>query len=71
MRVRTGCQLGFLFEFVRKNESKRGSQLKLSNNEMKGLKKYKESYKEDVAEMNRAIHESVVYYKREVYQEVR
>ena len=54
---------------MKKNEHKKGSQLKLSSNEMKGLKKYKESYVEDVKEMHDAIKETVPYYALEVYKE--
>ena len=54
---------------MKKNEHKKGSQLKLSSNEMKGLKKYKESYVEDVKEMFEAIKETVPYYTLEVYKE--
>ena len=46
---------------MKKNEHKKGSQLKLSSNEMKGLKKYKEGYVEDVKEMFEAIKETVPY----------
>ena len=51
---------------MKKNEHKKGSQLKLSSNEMKGLKKYKEGY---VKEMFEAIKETVPYYTLEVYKE--
>ena len=54
---------------MKKNEHKKGSQLKLSSNEMKGLKKYKENYVEDVKEMHDAIKETVPYYALEVYKE--
>ena len=54
---------------MKKNEHKKGSQLKLSSNEMKGLKKYKEGYVEDVKEMFEAIKETVPYYTLEVYKE--
>lgn len=63
--------LAFLYEFVRKNEHKKGSQLKLSSNEMKGLKAYKEDYKDDVAIMNKVIKANVEYYGLETYKEVR
>lgn len=54
---------------MKKNEHKKGSQLKLSSNEMKGLKKYKERYVEDVKNMFEAIKETVPYYTLEVYKE--
>ena len=54
---------------MKKNEHKKGSQLKLSSNEMKGLKKYKEGYVEDVKEMFEAIKETAPYYTLEVYKE--
>ena len=54
---------------MKKNEHKKGSQLKLSSNEMKGLKKYKESYVEDVKNMFEAVKETVPYYTLEVYKE--
>ena len=48
-----------MYEFVKKNENKKGSHLKLSSNEMKGLKRYKEGFKDDIKEMNDAIHAKV------------
>ena len=42
---------------MKKNEHKKGSQLKLSSNEMKGLKKYKEGYVEDVKEMRCSVED--------------
>ena len=60
-----------MYDFVRKNENKKGSQLKLSSNEMKGLKAYKEDYKEMVALMNKVIKANVEYYGLEVYKAVR
>lgn len=62
--------LGFLYDFVKRNEKKKGSQLKLSSNEMKGLKAYKENYKEGVAEMHKAIKGNTEYYALEVYKTV-
>lgn len=62
--------IAFLYDFVRKNEHKKGSQLKLSSNEMKGLKAYKEDYKDNVAVMNKVIKANVEYYGLEVYKEV-
>ena len=62
--------LGFLYDFVKRNEKKKGSQLKLSSNEMKGLKAYKENYKEGVAEMHKAIKTNTEYYALEVYKTV-
>ena len=44
--------------------------MKLSSNEMKGLKAYKEDYKENVAIMNKVIKANVEYYGLEVYKEV-
>jgi hypothetical protein len=38
---------------------------------MKGLKKYKEDYVDDLAAMNTAIKESVQCYASEVYKRVR
>ena len=60
-----------MYEFVKKNENKKGSHLKLSSNEMKGLKRYKEGFKEDIKEMNDAIHAKVENYALEVYKAVR
>ena len=54
---------------MKKNEHKKGSQLKLSSNEMKGLKAYKEDYKDNVAIMNKVIKANVEYYGLEVYKE--
>ena len=62
--------MGFLYEFVKKNEHKKGSQLKLSSNEMKGLKRYKEAYKDDIKEMHEAIKANVKWYGIEVYKAV-
>lgn len=45
--------------------------MKLSSNEMKGLKAYKEDYKDNVAVMNKVIKANVEYYGLEVYKEVR
>ena len=59
-----------MFDFVKKNENKKGSHLKLSSNEMKGLKRYKEGYKDDIKEMNDAIHATVKNYAPEVYKAV-
>ena len=36
-----------MYDFVKKNENKKGSHLKLSSNEMKGLKRYKEGFKDE------------------------
>lgn len=55
---------------MKKNEKKKGSQLKLSSNEMKGLKAYKDNYKEGVAEVHKAIKEDMEFYGLEVYKEV-
>lgn len=44
--------------------------MKLSSNEMKGLKAYKEDYKDNVAVMNKVIKANVEYYGLEVYKEV-
>lgn len=60
-----------MYEFVKKNENKKGSHLKLSSNEMKGLKRYKEGFKDDIKEMNDAIHAKVENYVLEVYKAVR
>ena len=62
--------IGFLYEFVKKNEHKKGSQLKLSSNEMKGLKRYKEAYKDDIKEVHEAIKANVKWYGIEVYKAV-
>ena len=62
--------LAFLYDFVRKNENKKGSQLKLSSNEMKGLKAYKEDYKDHIAIMNKVVKANVEYYGLEVYKAV-
>ena len=59
-----------MYEFVKKNEHKKGSQLKLSSNEMKGLKRYKEAYKDDIKEMHEAIKANVKWYGIEVYKTV-
>ncbi|KAK8797951.1 vacuolar protein sorting-associated protein [Blastocystis sp. subtype 4] len=58
----------FLYEFVKRNEKKKGSQLKLSSNEMKGLKLYKENYKDGVAEMHQTIRSEMNWYGLEVYK---
>ena len=50
------CDVAFLHDFVKKNEKKKGSQLKLSSSEMKGLKAYKDNYKEGVAEGDQGGH---------------
>ena len=55
---------------MKKNEKKKGSQLKLSSSEMKGLKAYKDNYKEGVAEVHKAIKEDMEFYGLEVYKEV-
>ena len=62
--------LAFLYEFVKRNEKKKGSQLKLSSNEMKGLKLYKENYKDGVAEMHQTIWCEMNWYGLEVYKAV-
>jgi singapore isolate B (sub-type 7) whole genome shotgun sequence assembly, scaffold_2 len=62
--------LAFLYEFVKRNEKKKGSQLKLSSNEMKGLKLYKENYKDGVAEMHQTIRSEMNWYGLEVYKAV-
>lgn len=61
------CDVAFLHDFVKKNEKKKGSQLKLSSSEMKGLKAYKDNYKEGVAEVHKAIKEDMEFYGLEVY----
>lgn len=55
---------------MKKNENKKGAHLKLSSNEMKGLKRYKEGYKDDIKEMNDAINKKVENYTSEVYKAV-
>ena len=55
---------------AKKNEKKKGSQLKLSSSEMKGLKAYKDNYKEGVAEVHKAIKEDMEFYGLEVYKQV-
>lgn len=64
------CDVAFLHDFVKKNEKKKGSQLKLSSSEMKGLKAYKDNYKEGVAEVHKAIKEDMEFYGLEVYKQV-
>ena len=64
------CDVAFLHVFVKKNEKKKGSQLKLSSSEMKGLKAYKDNYKEGVAEVHKAIKEDMEFYGLEVYKQV-
>ena len=64
------CDVAFLHDFVKKNEKKKGSQLKLSSSEMKGLKAYKDNYKEGVAEVHKAIKEDIEFYGLEVYKQV-
>ena len=64
------CDVAFLHDFVKKNEKKKGSQLKLSSSEMKGLKAYKDNYKEGVAEVHKAIKEDMAFYGLEVYKQV-
>lgn len=64
------CDIAFLHDFVKKNEKKKGSQLKLSSSEMKGLKAYKDNYKEGVAEVHKAIKEDMEFYGLEVYKQV-
>ena len=64
------CDVAFLHDFVKKNEKKKGSQLKLSSSEMKGLKAYKDNYKEGVAEVHNAIKEDMEFYGLEVYKQV-
>ena len=64
------CDVAFLHDFVKKNETKKGSQLKLSSSEMKGLKAYKDNYKEGVAEVHKAIKEDMEFYGLEVYKQV-
>ena len=64
------CDVAFLHDFVKKNEKKKVSQLKLSSSEMKGLKAYKDNYKEGVAEVHKAIKEDMEFYGLEVYKQV-
>ena len=64
------CDVAFLHDFVKKNEKKKGSQLKLSSSEMKGLKAYKDNYKEGVAEVHKAIKVDMEFYGLEVYKQV-
>ena len=64
------CDVAFLHDFVKKNEKKKGSQLKLSSSEMKGLKAYKDNYKEGVAEVHKAIKEDMEFYGLQVYKQV-
>ena len=64
------CDVAFLHDFVKKNEKKKGTQLKLSSSEMKGLKAYKDNYKEGVAEVHKAIKEDMEFYGLEVYKQV-
>ena len=64
------CDVAFLHDFVKKNEKKKGSQLKLSSSEMKGQKAYKANYKEDDAEVRKAIKEDMEFYGLEVYKQV-
>ena len=64
------CDVAFLHDFVKKNEKKKGSQLKLSSSEMKGLKAYKDNYKEGVAEVHKAIKEDMEFYGLELYKQV-
>ncbi|KAK8826557.1 hypothetical protein WA538_006018 [Blastocystis sp. DL] len=63
------AHMTFLHDFVKKNEKKKGSQLKLSSSEMKGLKAYKDNYKEGVAEVHKAIKEDMEFYGLEVYKQ--
>ena len=70
MKRLVGLGIAFLYEFVKRNEKKKGSQLKLSSNEMKGLKLYKENYKDGVAEMHQTIKTEMDWYGLEVYKAV-